>query len=135
MWLMTTIGFFSVVQKGTDRDVLTVRARSRQHLQQLKRQCLPGLTIVAGGGSDYPFRTEVRRADWLAAVQALTTEINYPNFKNAATRQLGQGYHETLMQVWTAMLALERPSRSTRRPSSTTNRDMAEPRCGPRSTR
>ena len=45
MWLLTPIGFFSIVQKPDDttRNTLTVRARVRQDLESLRLRYLPGL--------------------------------------------------------------------------------------------
>jgi len=57
MWLMTTVGLFSVVRKTGDAD-LTVRVRARGDLKALREQYLPTLgTIETGGGTDYPFRS------------------------------------------------------------------------------
>jgi hypothetical protein len=44
MWLITSIGFFSVVQKPGDKQnsTLTVRSRVRSDLAALKQHYLPG---------------------------------------------------------------------------------------------
>lgn len=43
MWLITTFGFFSIVQKPEDkaRGTLTIRARVRNDLKALKQSCIP----------------------------------------------------------------------------------------------
>lgn len=45
MWLVTTFGYFSIVQKHSDRDTdtLTVRCRVRQDMELLKQKYLPNL--------------------------------------------------------------------------------------------
>lgn len=45
MWLITPIGFFSIVQKPGDKQngTLTVRSRVRSDLEALKESYLPGL--------------------------------------------------------------------------------------------
>ena len=59
MWLMTAIGFFSIVEKPNDRhdDTLTVRARVEGDLAALKARYLPEMgEIKADQGTDYRFR-------------------------------------------------------------------------------
>jgi hypothetical protein len=46
MWMITTIGFFSVVQDHDDPDRLLVRARVREDLERLRDEYLPDLHIV-----------------------------------------------------------------------------------------
>jgi hypothetical protein len=59
MWLFTTIGFFSAVQKsGTDD--LTIQVRVRDDLDRLRAKYLPELgPTKVGGGTDYPYRATV----------------------------------------------------------------------------
>ena len=71
MWLMTPIGFFSIVQKPSDRDgdTLTVRARVRSDLEALRDQYLPGLgEIQESRHNDYRFRAVVPRPAVAAAM-------------------------------------------------------------------
>jgi len=56
MWLITTLGFFSIVCKPGDKKqgMLTVRSRVKSDLEELRKNYLPGLgTIVEGAGTDY----------------------------------------------------------------------------------
>lgn len=48
MWLMTPIGFFSIVEKPYDRHdgTLTVRARVEGDLVELKNRYLPELSEI-----------------------------------------------------------------------------------------
>ena len=48
MWLITPVGFFSIVQKPSDvaADTLTVRARVQGDLEALREQFLPGLGAI-----------------------------------------------------------------------------------------
>jgi hypothetical protein len=64
MWLITTIGFFSVVIKPREDD-LTVRARTRGDLEALSKLYLPTLgPIEVGTGTDYPYRARVSAQDF-----------------------------------------------------------------------
>ena len=52
MWLFTTIGFFSVVQKPRQSG-LTIRARVAADLGQLRERYLPSLSAtIVGAGTD-----------------------------------------------------------------------------------
>ena len=52
MWLFTTFGFFSVVQKEPGDDFLTVRARDPKDLDRL-RERVPELGPTELKGGDY----------------------------------------------------------------------------------
>jgi 8-oxo-dGTP pyrophosphatase MutT (NUDIX family) len=108
MWLFTTFGFFSVVQKEPSDDFLTVRARYAADLDRL-RERVPRLSAtVAGGGSDYPYRAKIPHADLALALSDITRAIGYSNFKNAAGKELGQVRAQQLHEVWHVMSALGR---------------------------
>lgn len=86
MWIQTTIGFFSIVQKPEDvaRDTLTIRARSREHLEALQLAYLQESgPIQTGGGTDYPYRLVAPRMAVEDAVSLAVAAIDYVNFKDA----------------------------------------------------
>lgn len=86
MWIQTTIGFFSIVQKPEDaeRDTLTIRARARDHLEALKASyLLESGPIQAGGFTDYPYRVVAPRHAVEDALSMLVAAIDYGNFKAA----------------------------------------------------
>jgi hypothetical protein len=86
MWIQTTIGFFSIVQKPEDvaGDTLTVRARSRDHLEALKLAYLQESgPIQVGGATDYPSRLVADRMAVEDAVSMAVAAIDYSNFKDA----------------------------------------------------
>ena len=65
MWLFTTFGFFSIVQKPGQRH-LCIRARSAADLDRLRARYLPALgPIETGTGTDYPHRAHVPRVSRL----------------------------------------------------------------------
>lgn len=100
MWLFTTFGFFSIVQK-TEGDLLTVRARFRVDLDRLRDRYLPALSPTEDHtGTDYPYRARARRADLAEAVRQVTAGIDYSNFKDAVGQQLGGTREELYMGVW-----------------------------------
>lgn len=107
MWLFTTCGFFSAVQKPGDTH-LTIRARAKGDLDALRRAYLPTLSATTGrSGSDYPWRATVPHADFAAALQAMVGDLTYANFKAAVARTQGPARAEAYHRVWADLLALE----------------------------
>lgn len=113
MWVMTTRGFFSAVQKRTDPPgMLTVRARTKGDLENL-RDLLPDLEVVEQQGTDYLYRIKVSSADWARVMASLTLDIDYHNFKNEVKRHSPK--HEAVYhKVWTVLLALEPKGKKTK---------------------
>lgn len=73
MWLITPVGFFSIVQKPGDKqnDTLTVRSRVRSDLAALKQHYLPGLGLIQEShDTDYRFRAVAPRSEVSAAMGA-----------------------------------------------------------------
>lgn len=103
MWLFTTIGFFSVVVHRDDPDTILIRARVREDLEALRRHHLPDMEVVEGGGTDYAFRAFVSRDEWEHVAQQLAREIDYPNFKTAATERQGRKRTHPYYEVWRVM--------------------------------
>src|SRR5919106_1748526 len=87
MWLITAVGFFSIVRKRGETDV-TVRARVRSDLEALRKEYLPSLgPISASGGTDYPYRARIASKPLAVAIARMVEDIDYANFKDtAATR-------------------------------------------------
>jgi 8-oxo-dGTP pyrophosphatase MutT (NUDIX family) len=102
MWLFTTFGFFSVVRKPGDQ-MLTVRARARADLDQLREDFVPQLgPTIAGGGTDYPYRAVTSPDDLTRGVGKLVGAIDYANFKDEVARVAGAARAKVCGEVWSA---------------------------------
>ena len=111
MWWMTTTGFYSVVQKPGDED-LTVRARVGADLDRLRAGHLPELgPTVVGGGTDYPYRAKVARADFARAAAAMVEAIDYGNFKSTVKTRHSAARARSYGRVWSALYDLEERER------------------------
>ena len=109
MWIMTTIGFFSIVQKPEDKrdDTLTIRSRVKSDLIALRDQYLPNLgPIVANVGTDYQYRASAPHTDVSAALQKLTQDIDYDNFKNAVASRQDYSRANLYGKVWSTLYNL-----------------------------
>jgi ADP-ribose pyrophosphatase YjhB (NUDIX family) len=110
MWLITPIGFFSVVQKPDDKHAgtLTVRARLRSDLAALKLHYLPGLgAINESSDTDYRFRATAPRADVSAAMSRLVEALDYSNFKAEVAKRQGHARSGLYHDVWSVLYKLQ----------------------------
>jgi hypothetical protein len=100
MWLTTTFGFFSIVQKSGTKH-LTVRARVRSDLDRLRDRYLPTLTqTIEKAGSDYRYRATVSHADLAAATARIVGDIRYDNFKSEVESVQGHARESVYARVW-----------------------------------
>src|SRR5665213_1112104 len=106
MWLFAKYGFFSAVCAaksktggGIDPSRIMVRARLKQHLENLKARfaTLKSAKILTDAGTDYRYRFIVPKEVWTDVVTELANEIDYCNFKGECHSQpvamLGAGYN------------------------------------------
>lgn len=107
MWIMTTVGFFSVIE-NTNKDYLTVRARVRKDLDDLRDHYMPELHVThETPEKDYPFRAYIRREFFSDGIAKAAKDINYSNFKNAVKRWQGKQRESVYSKVWGILLELE----------------------------
>jgi D-Tyr-tRNAtyr deacylase len=106
MWLFTTQGFYSVVAHRRAPDKLIVRSRAREDLEALREQ-IPNLRVFSDQTADYRWRAVVTRAEWVAAVAQLATDIDYDNFKNAVAGRQGADRERLYERVWAELRALQ----------------------------
>ena len=102
-WFITTIGFFSVVEKPDDvpRGTLTIRSRVRSDLENLRDRYLPRMgEILESTRSDYRFRAVAPREAVSEAMAALVAGIDYSNFKSAVSDTQGYGRAQVYSHVW-----------------------------------
>ena len=106
MWLLTSVGFFSIVRKTGESD-LTVRARARSDLEELIRRYLPSMgPIVEGTGTDYPYRAQASPDALAAGVARIVEDIDYPNFKDMVADRQGFERAHVYGDVWSVLRRL-----------------------------
>jgi hypothetical protein len=93
VWVFTVDGFYSVVRQDDfcQEDEVVVRARVRRDLERFLQKLeavgaegLAGREILEGVGTDYAFRTVVKRAEWSRYLAVSGEETTYPTFKSLA---------------------------------------------------
>ncbi len=110
MWLITPIGFFSLVQKPGDKPngTLTVRSRVRSDLAALKQNYLPGLgPIQESQDTDYRFRAVAPRVEVSAAMAHMVDGLDYSNFKSEVGKKQGHKRASLYHQVWDVLYHLQ----------------------------
>lgn len=112
MWiLMPSGGFISAVRKPADeaRGTVTIRARVRADLVELRDNYLPGLSpIESGGGTDYAFRTVAKADDFAGACAAMAKAVDYRNYKDHVSAVKGRARASVHGRLWSALLSLQR---------------------------
>ena len=100
MWLFTASGFFSIVQKPNETH-LTVRARVRSDLDQLRARYLPELSKTAVlADSDDKYRVTVARTALANAMAAIVMDLNEANFKAAVEHDQDHAREAIYADVW-----------------------------------
>lgn len=110
MWIITTFGFFSAVEKPEDRGTpfLTVRARVRGDLTRLL--ALAGgkrPAILDDKRGDYRYRARVRRGVLARVVADELQRLDYSNFKNEVRVKQGVKREQVYHRVWADLAALQ----------------------------
>lgn len=108
MWLFTTIGFFSIVQKPGN-SFLTVRARVASDLDRLREKYMPELSgTIKGQGSDYPFRATISHEDFAKGMVKIVKAIRYSNFKSEIGAKMESKREAIYHEVWSSLLKLQK---------------------------
>jgi len=108
MWLFTTIGFFSIVQKPRN-SFLTIRARVKSDLDRLRKGYMPELSdTIAGGSTDYPYRATISHEDFAKGMEKIVKAIHYDNFKTEVEAKMGSKRATIYHEVWSSLLELEK---------------------------
>ena len=107
MWLMTTSGFYSVVEHRRDPERLVVRARAKEDIEALRRW-IPGVEPRSDAAADYLWRAVVTRAEWVVALAQMASEVDYPNFKAAVAQRQGAERACYYTEVWQVLRRIQR---------------------------
>jgi hypothetical protein len=108
MWLFTTRGFFSVVQKWDNPEQVQVRARIGADLDALREVCPDLSPTMKTTTTDYPYRAIVGKYALGVALQKLViAQLDYTNFKAEVEKKQGRPREELYARVWSVMHGAE----------------------------
>jgi len=129
VWMMTTDGFFSIVQKPWDKrhGTLTVRARVKRDLERLRTRAQAlgyrGLGKIKHDAlADYRYRVAVPRSLVQFLIFDQVRSVNYDNFK-AEIDKVDRRRHDAYARVWSVLktdleMVSHAPMRNKRRRSA-----------------
>jgi formylmethanofuran dehydrogenase subunit D len=103
MWLFTTSGFISIVEK--DANHLAVRARDSLSLSSLAQSY--DVVIRKTPTADYPYRVFITKDQFKNWLSNQPGQIQYKNFKSEVTITRGKKFSHALLKVWSAMHLVE----------------------------
>lgn len=115
MWIFTKTGFISAVETKIGSEVLSVRARNKQHLKQLANYAQ--VDIANSPKGDYPYRVFVTKTDFAGFMASHAFEIDYTNFKSKIGELRQYEYLDALHDVWTTMHKVEDTDARTNTPT------------------
>lgn len=106
MWIMSTLGFYSVAVEDGDAERVVVRARRAVDLSNLLLAMKLRRRIVEQG-TDYPYRVRMSRKELEEMMVVLADQVQYGNFKDAVAKSLGQSDKVPLYaRVWLTLREL-----------------------------
>lgn len=102
MWILTTRGFYSVVEKPWDKDTrtLTVRGRSMTDLVNLASLFDNPGPITSDREADYLYRFQAPKLEVSQVFATLILGIGYDNFKDAVQAAQGAPRASVYGTVW-----------------------------------
>jgi len=114
MWLQTNIGFFSVVEHRENPDLVLIRARAREDLENLCEQAAEAAEgfddrfIIEDRLADYQWRLIAPRDAWVQVLTNLTNDIDYDNFKTAVGEK-NKDRASLYLNIWTILRRIQYP--------------------------
>src|SRR5256885_16910150 len=95
MWLFTKSGMLSLIEDRDDSRYLIPRARIKGDIEAT----FPGASVDQSTGTDYRFRTWLKRGVVIDAVAEAVREIDYSNFKNSVLDRTRCTWHSSVWLV------------------------------------
>ena len=109
MWIFSTSGFFSIVQKGNRPGTpFCIRARVREDLENLQAKLDALGPIEEELGTDYPYRIYANGSEVSTLMFMLTEDITYSNFKSEVAKTQGYERAHLYSDVWSVMYGAEK---------------------------
>lgn len=105
MWVMTTKGFYSVVETKDGKAM--VRGRDKADLEALVEALKSSAPVLETKHADYPFRVILPKSEWARFLSNEANGLNYSNFKSEVTKKQGNLRHDVYMRVWSALHGIE----------------------------
>ena len=96
MWICLNKAFLSVVRKDGKPNELCVRARRREHINNV----FPNAKVIKTPDNDYRYRTFIADTEVAEVISKNIVDIDYNNFKNSVEEN---ELHDTYSGFWSIM--------------------------------
>lgn len=105
MWVMTSWGCFSILERPEDRQAgtLTVEAVSRGDLDRLRERYLPMLGAGLAGDTGGGVRARAPREAVAIALASMVRGVEYPDLAAEVGRLRGADQEAAYRRAWAAM--------------------------------
>lgn len=105
MWIFTRDGFFSVAAtKFCQPGEVAVRARKKEHLENLMARHAIQAEILSFPEADYRYRIQIPKAVWGKALQDEANSLDYNSFKDAmAEAGMSADYLRAMFATWSTI--------------------------------
>ena len=105
MWIFLDTGFYSTVVNQRNPEELMVRARCAADLAALRAKYMPQLseTLHTPDG-DYVYRAFITRQAFAEGMASYAEALDYTNFKNRVSDELGSERSAVYQRVWSALV-------------------------------
>jgi len=100
MWVVLKQGFFSAVEHHDSPQQVVVRARCRQHAENLA--AATGGKVQWTPDADYCARVTMSKATWADFLKAAALDISYANVKDSLSGG-DAAYHHAMVACWAAL--------------------------------
>lgn len=110
MWIMSTLGYFSIVRKPFGKDnsrPIAVRARVRNDLVNLLEASGIDAKIIRTEDADYMFRIQITDSGLATIMGVLEESVTYSNFKNEVAKVQGKKRAAVYEGIWWKLLQLQ----------------------------
>ena len=96
MWICLNNAFLSIVKKDGKPDELCVRARNKEHINNV----FPDAKVMVTPFNDYRYRAFVSATEVAKVLSNTILGIDYDNFKNSVVEH---NLHEAYSRFWSVM--------------------------------
>lgn len=109
MWIFTTHGFFTAVENRDDPNMLIVRCRVREDMNNIRRRYFPTLSKTTFHNDfDYPYRANITKLEYAKGMARTVMDIEYERFKPAVQGVQGKKRADMYTGLWWKIIELER---------------------------
>jgi hypothetical protein len=114
MWIITRDGFVSLVEHNTDPNLIRVRARRSEHLQETFDLQDGDIIDLGENAPDYRWHADIPRANVAQKMHDAVMELDYTSHVKEEVAGDDNQMYQAMLACWTALHRLQDPPRPER---------------------